>query len=87
MLEADEKTQKKLDNKNERRTRFVRLAESRTINAIKSIRIIAKLGNKNVYDFSEADVKKIANALTREVEALKVRITSPGGKETVDFSL
>ncbi len=62
-------------------------ALARTKNAIKAIRIIGKLGNKNAYDFNEADVKKIASALNREVDAMKNRMTHSGGKESVDFSL
>jgi hypothetical protein len=70
-----------------KREKFVRLAESRTVNAIKAIRVIGKLGNKSAYEFSEADVKKIVGALTREIEALRARMTSSGGRETVDFRL
>ena len=70
-----------------RRQKFVELAESRTRNAIKAIRVIAKLGNKNAYEYSEADVKKIAVALSREIEALRARMTSTGGKDVIDFKL
>jgi ribosomal protein L7/L12 len=70
-----------------KRDKFVTLAEKRTKNAIKSIRVIAKLGNKNAYDYTDADVKKIAGALSREIEALKARMSSSGGKEAVDFKL
>lgn len=70
-----------------KRDKFVELAQSRTVNAIKAIRVIGKLGNKSAYDFTEADVKKIVTALNREIEALKTRMTSTGGKETVDFKL
>jgi ribosomal protein L7/L12 len=71
----------------EKREKFVELAEKRTKNAIKAIRIIAKLGNKNAYDFSDADVAKIVRALTKEVDAMKSRMSSLGDKESVDFSL
>jgi hypothetical protein len=70
-----------------KRQKFVELAESRTINAIKAIRIIGKLGNKNAYQFDDSDVQKIARALNKEVDAMKARMTSTGGKETVDFKL
>lgn len=70
-----------------KREKFVELAESRTKNAIKAIRVIAKLGNKSAYEYTEADVKKIANALSREIDALKARMLSIGGKDTVDFKL
>lgn len=70
-----------------KREKFVDLAQSRTVNAIKAIRVIGKLGNPSAYDYSEADVKKIAAALNREVEALKARMLTKSGRETVDFEL
>lgn len=70
-----------------KREKFVQLAENRTVNAIKAIRVIGKLGNPSAYDYSEADVKKIAAVLTREIEALKVRMTSKDSRETVEFKL
>jgi ribosomal protein L7/L12 len=82
--ESKEKTAKKA---NEKREKFVNMAESRTKNAIKAIRVIAKLGNKNAYQYDDSDVKKIASALNREVEALKTRMSASGGKEGVDFKL
>jgi hypothetical protein len=70
-----------------KREKFVELAESRTVNAIKAIRVIGKLGNKNAYQFDDSDVQKIVKALGREVDALKVRMSTSGGKESVDFKL
>lgn len=70
-----------------RREKFVQLAESRTANAIRAIRVIGKLGNRSAYDFSDADVKKIVAALNREIDALKARMASSGSKETIDFKL
>ena len=83
-----DKTEEKASAKSKgKREKFVDLAEARTKNAIKAIRIVAKLGNKNAYDYSEADVKKIASALSREIEALKARMLKTGTKDSVDFSL
>ena len=70
-----------------KRGKFVELAQNRTNNAIKAIRVIAKLGNKNAYEFTESDVNKIAKALTREIELMKTRMSSNGGKESVEFTL
>jgi hypothetical protein len=70
-----------------KREKFVELAENRTKNAIKAIRVIAKLGNKSAYEYTEADVKKIAAALSKEIDALRARMLSTGGKESVDFTL
>jgi ribosomal protein L7/L12 len=83
-----DKTEEKVSkSKAEKRSKFVELAESRTINAIKAIRVIGKLGNRSAYEYSEADVKKIASALSREIEALKARMLQSGSKESVDFTL
>jgi ribosomal protein L7/L12 len=71
----------------QKREKFVELAERRTRNAIKAIRVIAKLGNRSAYDFTEADVKKISAALSKEIDALRVRMLSTGAKESVDFRL
>lgn len=73
--------------KEEKREKFVKLAENRTRNAIKAIRVIGKLGNKNAYQFDDSDVQKIFKALSKELEALKSRMSSNGGKELVDFKL
>ena len=70
-----------------KRAKFVELAENRTRNAIKAIRVISKLGNKSAYEYTEADVRKIATALAKEIDALKVRMLSTGGKEAVEFKL
>jgi hypothetical protein len=70
-----------------KREKFVELATSRTRNAIKAIRIIGKLGNKNAYDYGPEDVKKIAAALTKEIEAMKARMSRARGKDVVDFEL
>jgi ribosomal protein L7/L12 len=88
MLEKTEnKADGKTNSKASKRDKFVEIAQARTKNAIKAIRIIGKLGNKNAYEFTDTDVKKIAQALNREVEAMKNRMSQTGGKETVDFTL
>lgn len=73
--------------KSRKREKFVKLAQNRTVNAIKAIRVIGKLGNKNAYEFDDSDVNKIVKALNKEVDALKARMTSTGGKESVEFKL
>jgi hypothetical protein len=70
-----------------KRDKFVQLAQKRTRNAIKSIRIIGKLGNKHAYEYTLEDVKKIASALNKEVDAMKARMSQSDGKDVVDFEL
>jgi hypothetical protein len=71
----------------EKRKKFVELAERRTVNAIKAIRVISKLGNRSAYEYDETDVRKIVGALTKEIEALRARMSSSGSKEAVEFRL
>lgn len=71
----------------DKRAKFVELAESRTVSAIKAIRVIGKLGNKSAYEYEDADVKKIVTALSREVDALKARLGQKSGKGEVEFRL
>lgn len=70
-----------------KREKFVQLAEKRTVNAIKAIRVIGKLANRSAYEYTDADGKKIAKTLNDEIDALKSRMTSTGGKDTIEFRL
>jgi len=70
-----------------KRDRFVKLAEKRTANAIKAIRIIGKLSNPHAYDYDDSDVRKIVKALNDEVEALKTRMKSTKPSDDVEFKL
>jgi hypothetical protein len=71
----------------DKRAKFVELAESRTVNAIRAIRVIGKLGNKSAYEYDDADVKKIISALSKELDALKSRLGQKNNKGEVEFKL
>jgi hypothetical protein len=71
----------------EKRRKFVELAERRTVNAIKAVRVIGKLGNRSHYEFDEADVRKIIQAITKELESLRSKMLTRGVRDTVDFKL
>jgi hypothetical protein len=70
-----------------KREKFVELAEKRTRNAIRAIRVIGKLGNKNAYQYDDSDVQKMVRALNKEIDALKARMSHSGSKDAVEFSL
>ncbi len=74
-------------NSHEKRDKFVSLAEKRTVNAIRAIRTIGKLGNPNAYKYAESDVRKIAKALGDEVEAMKKRMKTTRSRDEVIFKL
>ena len=84
---AVKKVQPIRKNEADKRGKFVALAESRTVNAIRAIRVIGKLGNPSAYDYDEGDVKKIVAALSKEVDDLKARMMKKGGKAPVEFKL
>ena len=71
----------------DKRQKFVELAEKRTKNAIKVIRVIGKLGNKSHYKYEETDVKKIFGALNKEVETLRNRLSNTPDRDEIDFKL
>ena len=75
------------EKRNSKRAKFVQLAESRTVNAIRAIRVIGKLGNKAHYEYSDADVKKIVQVLTKEIDLLRSRLTDRGSKSEIEFKL
>ncbi len=74
-------------SKRDKRQKFVELGEKRTKNAIKAIRVIGKLGNRAHYEFDENDVRKIASALSKEVDALKHRLLQTTPDDEIGFSL
>lgn len=51
--------------------KFIRLAEKRTNEAIKKIRLIGNLSNKNNYEYSEEQVTTIIKALETEIRKVK----------------
>ncbi len=61
-----------------KRDRFIRLAENRTNKALEMIRLIGNLSNKSVYDYSKQDVDKIFNAIEAEVAAAKKQFQTIG---------
>lgn len=71
----------------DKKQKFVKLAENRTANAMRAIRVIGNLSNRSHYEFSDADVRKIVTALSGEVEALKRRFAEPAGRSNVTFKL
>lgn len=60
----------------DKRENFVRLAEGRTQIALDAIRKLGNLSNKRAYDYTEADIRKIAKALKEAVSDLEKRFGS-----------
>ena len=71
----------------EKRDKFVSLAEKRVNRAIKDLRLIGNLSNKNNYSYTDSDIQKIFVALDQEVKNLKARFSSGDGKNVPVFKL
>jgi hypothetical protein len=71
----------------DRRGKFVRLAERRTTKALKAIRVIGNLANRSQYEYNDTDVKKIVAALSAEVDALRNRLSDADRKRGLEFKL
>ena len=71
----------------DKREKFVELAEKRVTRAIKDLRLIGNLSNKNNYAYTESDVQKIISHLDQEVKLLKAKFASDDGKDSPVFKL
>ena len=67
--------------------RFRALAEARTNKAIEAIARIGNLSNRQIYDFEDAEVRKVVRALKDAVASVEARFESPRGKTGGGFKL
>jgi hypothetical protein len=70
-----------------KRERFRNLAEARTNKAIEAVLRIGNLSNRQIYDYEEAQVRKIVRALRDAVSAVETRFESPKAKSGGSFKL
>jgi hypothetical protein len=75
------------DKVEEKRQRFRALAEARTNKAIDAIARIGNLSNRQIYEYDEAEVRKIIRALRDAVSSVEARFGSPKGKSGGGFKL
>ena len=61
--------------------KFEELGEKRMKEAIKKIRLIGNLANRNNYDYTDEHVKEIMNTLESELQILKSRFKKEDDKE------
>ncbi|MEQ1515337.1 MAG: hypothetical protein ABL931_02470 [Usitatibacteraceae bacterium] len=67
--------------------KFVSLAEARVNRAIKDIRLIGNLSNRNAYSFTDEQVRVIFKALQKELDTAKGRFGNDGGAADSEFRL
>jgi len=69
-----------------KRDKFRRLAELRTINVLKYIKLMGQLSNRGSYDYEMDDVEKMIGACETELKQVRRRFTF-NGRSRVEFSL
>lgn len=69
------------------REKFKGLAEKRVIRAVKDLRLIGNLANRNNYVFEQADADKIIAALETELREVKSRFRDDGRTSAAVFEL
>lgn len=72
---------------NDKREKFKELAEKRVTRAIKDIRLIGNLANKNNYQYSDQDGAKICSALEAEIKSLRAKFSAEDNKQSPVFKL
>lgn len=65
---------------------FERLAQRRVTEAIKKIRLIGNLSNRNNYDYEEQHVEQIIEALDGELKILRNRFKDYHQQKAYEFS-
>jgi hypothetical protein len=70
-----------------KRQKFVELAEKRVSRAIQTMRLIGNLANRNNYEYSADDLRKIIRALEVELKELRRRFDEEGPSKEPVFRL
>ena len=67
--------------------KFKNLAEKRVTNAIKQIRLVSNLSNKNSYSYEDKQVSRIFSALQTELDTAKAKFKAGTSTNVSEFTL
>ena len=71
----------KNENRDIRIERFKRLAEYRTNEVLKRLRVLGNCANRSAYDYREEEIRKIFSTIENKVRETKARFHFPGHKK------
>jgi hypothetical protein len=71
----------------DKHNKFRELAENRTNRALDSIRTIGNLSNRHLYEWEDAEVRKIVKALKDAVGEIESKFTAPRSSREKNFKL
>lgn len=70
----------------QKRERFIKIAENRTNKIISMIKLLGNCSNKSNYSYTDEEVKKIFSAIENELKNSKLKFTEASNKKK-EFSL
>lgn len=70
-----------------KRLKFRELAEGRTNKAINAIARVGNLSNRQLYEWEDAELRKIIKALKDAVSEVESKFAAPKGKPDAKFKL
>lgn len=76
-----------IENGNVRRHRFEKIASKRVQKILDDINVLSNCSNRNNYEYSEADVKKMMGAIKAQIRQLEMAFSDQkgNGKQTFKF--
>lgn len=73
--------------KDNKREKFVQLANSRVTATLDKMRLIGNLADKRYYEYSDKDIKKMFDALSKELNLVKSKFSNTRTKIDTTFNL
>ncbi len=67
--------------------KFIELANKRVNKSIKTLRLVGNLSNRNNYEYTDEQAKKIVKALQKEVDLIRKNFQNADTEEQDEFKL
>ena len=74
-----------MENKEDRKERFLRIATNRTNEVLEKLRILGNCYNKSSYDYNEEDINNIFSAINKAIKETKSRFIIKKKKKKFTF--
>ena len=71
----------KINNNETPEERFKRVAEARTNAVLHKLRVLGNLSNKQMYSYTEKDMKKIFAVINKQIKEVKAKFNSEKQKK------
>ncbi|MBU4369374.1 hypothetical protein KKG58_01270 [Patescibacteria group bacterium] len=65
----------------QKRERFKRLANYRTNEILKRLRVLGNCSNRSAYEYTEEDINRIFSTIDRKIKDIKARFYFPKNKK------